>query len=229
MAKQTHDPSLDEVSNDVHSFCADLWSHTSWKPVSHFYLTQAASVVQSLTLPSPLSPFHPHSKRYMQFPNGSLQILMTTPDDAGIFTCKVSSGDLQEFRQVSLHFPAEPLVGDTLVEVHAGTTARLPCLLPRRTTPSHWHRLDDGPMNARFKILRDGALLVPTVGLQDDGRYSCVAKSQAGNIYSPALRLKVTGGLTITKPPGDLEILAGKRAEFPCTVSDKHANIIWTR
>uniref|UniRef100_UPI00358EEF04 papilin-like isoform X4 n=1 Tax=Myxine glutinosa TaxID=7769 RepID=UPI00358EEF04 len=167
--------------------------------------------------------------RYMQFPNGSLHILMATQDDAGIFTCKVSSGDLQEFRQVSLHFPAEPLAGDTLVEVPAGTTAHLPCLLPRRTTPSHWQRLDDGPMNARSKVLRDGALLVPTVALQDDGRYSCVAESQDGNIYSPALRLKVTGGLTITKPPGDLEISAGKRAEFPCTVSDKNANIIWTR
>nr|XP_032811683.1 papilin-like isoform X2 [Petromyzon marinus] len=182
--------------------------------------------------------------RYVVLLNGSLYIQAVEEEDAGIYTCRASNGQQQEFRQVQLSIMAttssaeKPPVREAdnsaaVVEARAGSSVRLPCrYAASEPAPRPVWRDGSGraPTGRRFRQLADGSLVISAVVPGDAGTYACELETRLGAARRrSSLTLKVKGVLSIVKPPGDVEVEEGDEATFPCTVSDKKANVIWTR
>uniref|UniRef100_S4RB25 Papilin a, proteoglycan-like sulfated glycoprotein n=1 Tax=Petromyzon marinus TaxID=7757 RepID=S4RB25_PETMA len=224
--------------------------------------------------------------RYVVLLNGSLYIQAVEEEDAGIYTCRASNGQQQEFRQVQLSIMGESTVSipaspsplsvhlaplrprrnrrppsapvtrsgscrcffytkpqprrlkslrsaAAVVEARAGSSVRLPCrYAASEPAPRPVWRDGSGraPTGRRFRQLADGSLVISAVVPGDAGTYACELETRLGAARRrSSLTLKVKGVLSIVKPPGDVEVEEGDEATFPCTVSDKKANVIWTR
>ncbi|CAM9493278.1 unnamed protein product [Lampetra fluviatilis] len=81
---------------------------------------------------------------------------------------------------------------------------------------------------SRYVVLLNGSLYIQAVEEEDAGIYTCRASNGQQQEFRQ-VQLSIMGVLSIVKPPGDVEVEEGDEAAFPCTVSDKKANVIWTR
>ncbi|XP_055496877.1 LOW QUALITY PROTEIN: papilin-like [Leucoraja erinacea] len=134
------------------------------------------------------------SLRHSKHPDGWLVISRVQPQDAGVYTCHVSDGRDQDFRQVELKVQGALRITTPPrdVRVDLGGRAELPCAVSDPQAHVRWTR-NGVPLRVDTEsavVSLDGTLTLRNVQLADSGTYTC-------NAYSGSRAVSASADLTV--------------------------------
>ncbi|KAG7230562.1 hypothetical protein INR49_025278 [Caranx melampygus] len=176
-----------------------------------------------------ISPFSP---RHTQLPSGSMKILETRVSDSGLYVCVASNiaGNFTQFIELSVLVPPSIQAGPRVIKVQVGHPVELPCVVRGVPEPTlTWTK--DGKS---YPALHDGSLALKTVGLHDEGTYTCTATNSAGRDEARVqLVVQVPPVVEVLEPPFNSplqERVANQRIAFPCPAKGLPKPVIrWLR
>nr|DBA14302.1 TPA: hypothetical protein GDO54_005295 [Pyxicephalus adspersus] len=170
------------------------------------------------------------SARHMYQSDSSLMITNLQAEDAGTYTCMVSSGNRRETHRVLLQVRGVTSgTGPPEVEANLGHRARLSCHLHiSPSTTVEWQK-DGLPLpSLRYRKQADGSLVISRVSSEDAGTYTC-ATTNGNRREFKQIHLKIKGELKITEPPSGVMVSEGEEASLKCVVRGDNANVQWSR
>ncbi|GAA6099393.1 hemicentin-1 isoform X2 [Tachysurus ichikawai] len=167
----------------------------------------------------------PYSPRHTQLPSGSMTITEARVTDSGTYLCVATNiaGNFSRAVRLSVYVPPHILPGPRVMKVQVDHSIDLPCVAQGVPQPSLiWKKggtalVADG---ARYSLSADGSLTVRQVALSDEGVYTCVASSVAGQDEANIqLLVQVPPVVEVSEPPFNSplqERVAKQRIAFPC-------------
>ncbi|KAJ0008722.1 hypothetical protein NQD34_016137 [Periophthalmus magnuspinnatus] len=130
--------------------------------------------------------------RFTYVSDGTLIVGPLRPEDAGLYTCTVSSPQQLEQRQIQLRVQSDLKIttAPNNIEVSEGSTALLPCVVSGDNVSIRWSRngVPVRPDGRRLLVSSDGSLVINRVKPSDEGTYSCNAFT---GIYSVSATAEV--------------------------------------
>ncbi|KAF7654618.1 hypothetical protein LDENG_00067150, partial [Lucifuga dentata] len=136
--------------------------------------------------------------RFNVHDNGSLEIYSVEKDDAGQYTCYAKNTEGTSAIDATLYVkdPTRVIVAPADARILIGTTAQLSCLVEYDKSFSNdfellWEKDDEelafnGTENSRY-VMEDGILQIISVSHEDQGVYTCVAKTPVDQDAASAL------------------------------------------
>ncbi|KAJ3600174.1 hypothetical protein NHX12_034124, partial [Muraenolepis orangiensis] len=197
------------------------------------------SVVEGrdVTLPCEVHSFPPPTitwakERHNQLPSGFMKILETRVTDSGLYVCVAYNiaGNLSQSVHLSVLVPPRIQPGPRVMKVQVGHPVELPCVARGDPEPQvTWTK--DGE---RYLAAADGSLALSSVGLGDEGSYTCVASNTAGTDEARVqLMVQVPPVVEVLEPPFNSplqERVANQRIAFPCPATGLPKPVIrWLR
>uniref|UniRef100_A0A3B5AUN6 Cell adhesion molecule-related/down-regulated by oncogenes n=1 Tax=Stegastes partitus TaxID=144197 RepID=A0A3B5AUN6_9TELE len=161
-----------------------------------------------------------------------LEIQEVRPEDSGQYSCVVTNmaGSTSLFFTVEI-LPPKIKESSTVVTVHIGQDAVLPCEVEGDSSPAVMWRKDGFPIpqdNNRYTVLSEGSLRVHGAQLNDAGRYYCTVSNQAGSDHR-GMDLRVFGP-SISPGPFNMTVTTGIRAVLSCeTTGIPTPQVTWKR
>ncbi|XP_058494160.1 hemicentin-1 isoform X1 [Solea solea] len=176
-----------------------------------------------------ISPFSP---RHTQLASGSMKILETRVSDSGLYVCVASNiaGNLTKSFELSVLVPPSIQAGPKVIKVQVGYPVELPCVVRGVPLPTlTWTK--DGNV---YPVSHDGSLALRSVGLDDEGTYTCTATNTAGNDEARVqLLVQVPPVVEVLEPPFNSplqERVANQQIAFPCPAKGLPKPVIrWLR
>ncbi|KAM4548643.1 hemicentin-1 isoform 1-T1 [Odontesthes bonariensis] len=176
-----------------------------------------------------ISPFSP---RHTQLPSGSMKILETRVSDSGLYVCVASNiaGNVTLLTELSVLVPPRIQPGPKVMKVQVGHPVELPCVVRGVPEPTlTWTK-----EGKSYPVSPDGSLVLRTVGLDDEGPYTCTATNTAGRDEAQVnLQVQVPPVVEILEPPFNSplqERVANQRIAFPCPAKGLPKPVIrWLR
>ncbi|XP_056144873.1 matrix-remodeling-associated protein 5-like [Lampris incognitus] len=146
-------------------------------------------------------------------PNGSLSVQAVTEKDAGDYLCIARNKVADDYRLLRVSVATKPAKIEPKQPsnqmVSLGGSLKVDCLASGLPDPAVSWSLPDGTMvnsvllredragrSRRLTVFDNGTLLVPTVGMGEEGEYTCYAKNQGGQ---DTMKVKVK--VMMTLPP----------------------------
>ncbi|XP_047673954.1 hemicentin-1 isoform X2 [Tachysurus fulvidraco] len=167
----------------------------------------------------------PYSPRHTQLPSGSMTITDARVTDSGTYLCVATNiaGNFSRAVRLSVYVPPHILPGPRVMKVQVDHSIDLPCVAQGVPQPSLiWKKGDTALVSdgARYSLSADGSLTVRQVALSDEGVYTCVASSVAGQDEANIqLLVQVPPVVEVSEPPFNSplqERVANQRIAFPC-------------
>ncbi|CAH3185759.1 unnamed protein product [Porites lobata] len=177
---------------------------------------------------------HPRSNLQIRETNrGVLKLIIENvrPEDQGNFTCQAENivGLTQESVQLTVTVPLEPpeiLLNSVLRTVIEGEDVEFRCNASGLPAPTIvWERLGSNLPNDALD--RDGILMIPSVGAEDAGTYSCKAVNSEGQ-DSFSVKLEVIVPPLIDVTPSKISVNQGTSFSIFCIVKPSLA-ITWSK
>ncbi|KAM6930619.1 hemicentin-1 [Xenentodon cancila] len=158
--------------------------------------------------------------RIQQLAGGQyLEIEEVRPEDSGEYSCVVTNmaGSTNLFFTVDIVLPPVIKDGTSVVTVHVGQDAVLPCEVEGDSLPAVMWRKDGLvlPKNNKFTMLSEGSLQIHGAQLTDAGRYYCTVSNQAGSDHR-GMDLRVFVSPSISPGPLNITVNTGIRAVLSC-------------
>uniref|UniRef100_A0A3P8SNR4 Uncharacterized protein n=1 Tax=Amphiprion percula TaxID=161767 RepID=A0A3P8SNR4_AMPPE len=163
-----------------------------------------------------------------------LEIQEVRPEDSGQYSCVVTNmaGSTSLFFTVEILLPPKIKESGTVVTVHIGQDAVLPCEVEGDSSPVVMWRKDGFPIspdNNKFTTLSEGSLRIHGAQLNDAGRYYCTVSNQAGSDHR-GMDLRVFVGPSISPSPFNVTVTTGIRAVLSCeTTGIPPPQVSWKR
>ncbi|KAM9391508.1 hemicentin-1 [Pholidichthys leucotaenia] len=159
--------------------------------------------------------------RIQQLAGGQyLEIQEVRPEDSGQYSCVVTNmaGSSGLFFTVEILLPPVIKESSSVVTVHVGQDAVLPCEVEGDSSPAVMWRKDGFPIaqdNNKYTILPEGSLRINGAQLNSAGRYYCTVSNQAGSDHR-GVDLHVFVGPSISPGPFNVTVTTGIRAVLSC-------------
>ncbi|XP_039476218.1 hemicentin-1 [Oreochromis aureus] len=159
--------------------------------------------------------------RIQQLAGGQyLEIQEVRSEDSGQYSCVVTNiaGSSSLFFTVEILLPPVIRESSSVVTVHIGQDAVLPCEVEGDSSPVVMWRKDGFPVrqdNNKYTILSEGSLRVHAAQLNNAGRYYCTVSNQAGSDHR-GVDLRVFVGPSISPGPFNVTVTTGMRALLSC-------------
>ncbi|XP_041856289.1 hemicentin-1 [Melanotaenia boesemani] len=149
-----------------------------------------------------------------------LEIQEVRPEDSGKYSCVVTNmaGSSSLFFTVEILLPPVIKESGSVVTVHTGQDAVLPCEVEGDSSPVVMWRKDGFPVpkdSIKYTALSEGSLRIHGAQLNDAGRYYCTVSNQAGSDHR-GMDLRVFVGPSISPGPFNLTATTGVRAVLSC-------------
>ncbi|XP_059483916.1 protein sidekick [Neocloeon triangulifer] len=161
--------------------------------------------------------------------NRTLSLLNIEPGHGGQYVCKAMLRSNRGNQPIEVEASAtisvleKPIfTGNLRPEFYSdfASSVNLPCHAIGVPTPQIvWYRNTEPlsmQIGSRFEVQDDGSLMIKSVAVEDAGMFQCLAKNEAGEVSMYTwLRVK-TSAPTLTMPPTNVTVLAGKDATINC-------------
>uniref|UniRef100_A0A3B4ZEQ8 Immunoglobulin superfamily member 10-like n=1 Tax=Stegastes partitus TaxID=144197 RepID=A0A3B4ZEQ8_9TELE len=187
-------------------------------------------------------------RRLKVHPNGSLLVQAVTEKDAGDYLCIARNKVADDYRLLRVSVATKPAKIEPKIPLNQmvsfGKPLKVDCQasglpdpavrwsLPDGTTVnSVLHGEDRGGRTRRLTVFDNGTLLVPAVGMGEEGEYTCYAENQGGQ---DTMKVKVK--VMMTSPPTFtddrsyrvIKVRQGATATLPCKASgDPAPTVTW--
>ncbi|XP_078687492.1 hemicentin-1-like isoform X2 [Branchiostoma floridae x Branchiostoma belcheri] len=160
---------------------------------------------------------------YIKILNGKLEITGVQLADSGEYVCvatnAVGSTSISSFLEVG--FQPTFSVAPVDVGVDIGYNVTLPCESVGSPTPTiRWtHHGQPVDLSDRHYKQLDSGLLIQSVGLEQEGSYTCIAENALGKMQATLL-VTVTGLVSpvVTTVPPSVSVIVGSDVRLPCPV-----------
>ncbi|MBN3312119.1 HMCN1 protein, partial [Atractosteus spatula] len=194
-----------------------------------------------------ISPFSPRQVHivtkyhflHTQLSSGSMKIIETRVSDSGMYLCVATNiaGNVTQAVKLSVNVPPRIQAGPRVMKVQVGHTIDIPCIAQGLPKPLiRW--LKDGSAlqleGTQYSSSPEGTLTISGVSLANDGIYTCVASSVAGQDEAEIqLQVQVPPVVEDLEPPYNTpfqERVANQRIAFPCPAKGTPKPVIkWLR
>ncbi|XP_034050965.1 papilin-like [Thalassophryne amazonica] len=137
-----------------------------------------------------------NDSRITQHLDGTLIIRQLRSKDSGVYTCTASAYQQVEQKQLQLKVQADLKIttAPNNIQVSAGSTATLPCVVSGDNVNVGWSR--NGVLiradGRNILVLPDGSLILNNIKPSDEGTYTC-------NAYTGIYSVSATAEVTVTK------------------------------
>ncbi|CAI4229355.1 unnamed protein product [Auanema sp. JU1783] len=148
-------------------------------------------------------------------------------EDAGRYTCIATNRAGEQRTSTQLHVLVIPMIedGERIIQVKEGNDLSIDCNANGIPAPTiSWKK--DGVL---LEDKTNSRLIVPSVNLTDGGRYTCVAKNEAGQAQTD-FAVDVFSKPKFKETNRDIKIIDGERARIECKVEGHPTpTITWLR
>uniref|UniRef100_A0A8D3ABZ4 Ig-like domain-containing protein n=1 Tax=Scophthalmus maximus TaxID=52904 RepID=A0A8D3ABZ4_SCOMX len=189
-----------------------------------------------------------YDRRLKVHPNGTLSAQAVTEKDAGDYLCIARNKVADDYRLLRVSVATKPAKIEPKQPpnqmVSFGKSLKVDCQASGLPNPAvHWSLPDGTMVNSvllgedrggrarRLTVFDNGTLLVPAVGMGEEGEYTCYAENQGGQDI-----MKVKVKVTRTSPPtfADdksyhvIKVRQGVTAKLRCQATgDPHPTVTW--
>ncbi|KAM8931068.1 hemicentin-1 [Pelodytes ibericus] len=170
---------------------------------------------------------------YAILPNGSLNIVRATLDDAGTYTCIAQNlaGTALGKMKLKVHVPPEIKPHQKEYVITMDKSVTMLCEAIGNPAPEIvWYKNEAAlAKSAGQRIIGTGALQIAFAQPEDAGLYTCTAENIAGSISS-SMKLSVLTPPLIQKHDKELSVVQGSQVVLPCTTHGiPTPAITWTK
>ncbi|XP_033022600.1 immunoglobulin superfamily DCC subclass member 4 [Lacerta agilis] len=171
----------------------------------------------------------PSEARFIELPNGVLQIIDVQESDAGMYHCVATNWAGQRYSSGAVLSISKghqlPATGDVAfiampenATVVVGESAVMECMASASPTPFvSWIRDDGDPISTDVIVLGRTNLLIPHAQLHHSGIYVCRAnKPQTRQFVTAAAELRVLAPPVISQAPETISRTRASTARFVC-------------
>ncbi|XP_041662866.1 matrix-remodeling-associated protein 5-like [Cheilinus undulatus] len=187
-------------------------------------------------------------RRFKVHPNGTLSVQGVTEKDAGDYLCIARNKVADDYRLLRVSVATKPAKIEPKQPLNQmvlfGKPLKVDCQASGLPDPAVRWSLPDGTMvnsvlqgeergrrTRRLTVFDNGTLLVPAVGMGEEGEYTCYAENQGGR---DTMKVKVK--IMMTSPPTFtddrsyhlVKVRQGATATIPCrAVGDPAPTVTW--
>eukprot|EP00064_Thunnus_orientalis_P001576 superscaffoldBa00000108_g1579 len=187
-------------------------------------------------------------RRLKVYPNGTLSVQAVTEKDAGDYLCVTRNKVADDYRLLRVSVATKPAKIEPNQQLNQmvsfGKPLKVDCLASGLPDPAVRWSLPDGTMvnsvlqgedrgvrARRLTVFDNGTLLVPAVGMGEEGEYTCYAENQGGQ---DTMKVKVK--VMMTSPPTFtdgrsyrvIKVQQGATAIIPCQATgDPAPTVTW--
>ncbi|XP_044222497.1 matrix-remodeling-associated protein 5-like [Thunnus albacares] len=187
-------------------------------------------------------------RRLKVYPNGTLSVQAVTEKDAGDYLCVTRNKVADDYRLLRVSVATKPAKIEPNQQLNQmvsfGKPLKVDCLASGLPDPAVRWSLPDGTMvnsvlqgedrgvrARRLTVFDNGTLLVPAVGMGEEGEYTCYAENQGGQ---DTMKVKVK--VMMTSPPTFtddrsyrvIKVRQGATAIIPCQATgDPAPTVTW--
>lgn len=187
-------------------------------------------------------------RRLKVHPNGSLSLQAVTEKDAGDYLCIARNKVSDDYRHLRVSVATKPAKIETKQPsnhmVSLGGSLKVDCLASGLPDPAVRWSLPDGTMvnsvlqgedrggrARRLTVFDNGTLLVPAVGVGEEGEYTCYAENQGGqDSMKVKVKVMMTSPPTFTDNPAYsiIKVRQGASASIRCRATgDPTPTVTW--
>ncbi|KAI4805175.1 hypothetical protein KUCAC02_009803 [Chaenocephalus aceratus] len=179
-------------------------------------------------------------------PNGTLSIRALTEKDAGDYLCIARNKVSDDYRRLRVSVVTEPAKIEPKQPLNQmvsfGTPLKVDCQASGLPDPSVRWSLPDGTMvnsvlqgedrggrTQRLTVFDNGTLLVPAVGMGEEGEYTCYAENQGGqDTMKVKVKIMMTSLPTFTDDRSHhvVKVREGATATIPCQATGVPAPMV---
>ncbi|KAJ1352355.1 hypothetical protein KIN20_008678 [Parelaphostrongylus tenuis] len=178
---------------------------------------------------------HPDHKYYITFKN-DLIVRDPSPSDIGVYECRAVSTAGSHSDSATVYLASMPSIvpSPETVRVNIERQATLQCRAVGHPSPTiSWQR-DGVPLEVvdspRYTVLPDGNLLITNAQLEDQTRFTCVAKNEFGQ-QAKTIIVMITGLVSpvLGHVPPEEQLIEGEDLHLSCVVvlGTPKPDIIW--
>ncbi|VDM60006.1 unnamed protein product [Angiostrongylus costaricensis] len=177
----------------------------------------------------------PDHKYYITFKN-DLIVRDPSPNDFGVYECRAVSAAGSHSDSATVYLGAMPSIvpSPETVRVNIERQATLQCRAVGHPSPAiSWQR-DGVPLeivgNSRYTVLPDGNLLITNAQVEDQTRFTCIAKNEFGQ-QAKTIMVMITGLVSpvLGHVPPEEQLIEGEDLHLSCVVvlGTPKPDIIW--
>ncbi|XP_072253295.1 matrix-remodeling-associated protein 5-like [Leuresthes tenuis] len=187
-------------------------------------------------------------QRLKVHPNGTLSVQVVTEKDAGDYLCIARNKVADDYRLLHVIVATKPAKIEPKQSfnhmVSFGKPLKVDCQATGQPDPTvRWslpdgttvnsvlHGEDRGVRTRRLTVFENGTLLVPVVGMEEEGEYTCYAENQGGqDTMKVKVKVMMTSPPTFTDDKSHrlIKVHQGTTAAIPCQAAgDPAPTVTW--